>query len=100
MLRTLCQRTLINKTSKPKITKSINIRSFAKSSAMRQQQAKSQSHQHFDPSWLDYLACPLTKKPLKYDEKNNELISEVVGVAYPIRDGIPVLVPSEARKLT
>ena len=100
MLRKLCQRTLINKTNKSKIAKLISIRSFTKSTALRQQQTKPDSQQKFDPSWLDYLACPLTKKPLKYDEKNKELISEAVGVAYPIRDGIPVLVPSEARKLT
>lgn len=76
------------------------MRNFTKSAGLRQQQTKSEPHQKFDPSWLEYLACPLTKKPLTYDAKNNELISEAVGVAYPIRDGIPVLVPSEARKLT
>lgn len=98
MLRTLCLKSL-TKTNIAKFNKPINLRRITKS-AVIQQQAKPESHQKFDPSWLDYLACPLTKKPLTYDEKNHELISAAVGVAYPIRDGIPVLVPSEARKLT
>ncbi len=48
---------------------------------------------------LELLVCPQTKAPLYYDSKNNELISESAKLAYPIRGGIPVLIPSEAREL-
>ena len=56
-------------------------------------------HPPLDPRMLDILVCPLTKKPLKYDQEKQELISEKAKLAYPIRDGIPVLLPDEARKL-
>ncbi len=52
-----------------------------------------------DPVLLDLLVCPLTKAPLRYDAAAKELISEAAGLAYPIRDGIPVMLPEEARKL-
>ncbi len=52
-----------------------------------------------DPKLLDILVCPLTKSPLKYDEEHQELISERAGLAYPIRDGIPIMLAEEARKL-
>jgi uncharacterized protein YbaR (Trm112 family) len=52
-----------------------------------------------DPRLLEILVCPVTRKTLKYDEKNQELISQAAGLAYPIRDGIPVMLPDEARKL-
>jgi uncharacterized protein YbaR (Trm112 family) len=47
----------------------------------------------------EYLACPLTKSPLTYDAKAKELISKAAGLAYPIRDGIPIMLVNEARKL-
>ena len=50
-----------------------------------------------DPKLLELLVCPLTRTNLQYDEENNELISKVAKLAYPIRDGIPVMVASEAR---
>jgi hypothetical protein len=50
-------------------------------------------------SAYSYLACPLTKSPLIYDEDAQELISEAAGLAYPIRDGIPIMLVDEARKL-
>jgi uncharacterized protein YbaR (Trm112 family) len=53
-----------------------------------------------DPRLLEILVCPLTKKPLIYDREAGELISKAAGLAYPIRDGIPVMLPEEARKLT
>ena len=53
-----------------------------------------------DPKLLELLVCPLTKGPLTYDRKNNELISKQADLAYPIRDGIPVMLESEARLLT
>jgi uncharacterized protein YbaR (Trm112 family) len=53
-----------------------------------------------DPRLLEVLVCPLTKAPLEYDRAANELISRKAGLAYPIRDGIPIMLPEEARSLT
>ncbi len=52
-----------------------------------------------DPRFLELLACPLTKGPLIYDEKRSELISRSAKLAYPVRDGVPIMLPSEARVL-
>jgi uncharacterized protein YbaR (Trm112 family) len=52
-----------------------------------------------DPKLLDLLVCPLTKGPLRYDRARQELISEQAGLAYPIRDGIPIMLVDEARAL-
>lgn len=52
-----------------------------------------------DPKLLDLLVCPLTKGVLKYDRDKNELISKSAKLAFPIRDGIPILLPSEAREI-
>ena len=52
-----------------------------------------------DPKLLELLVCPLTKGPLKYDRENNELISEQAKLAYPIRDGIPIMLVGEAREI-
>ncbi len=52
-----------------------------------------------DPKLLEILVCPLTKGPLRYDRENQELISEQAGLAYPIRDGIPIMLIDEARQL-
>ena len=53
-----------------------------------------------DPKLLEILVCPLTKTTLIYDRERQELISKKAGVAYPIRDGIPVMLPEEARPLS
>jgi uncharacterized protein YbaR (Trm112 family) len=53
-----------------------------------------------DAKLLQILVCPVTKGPLIYDKKANELISKSARLAYPIRDGIPVMLEDEARKLT
>ena len=53
-----------------------------------------------DKKLLELLVCPVTKCPLKYDKANQELIAVASGLAYPIRDGIPVMLASEARNLT
>jgi len=53
-----------------------------------------------DKRLLDILACPVTKGPLVYDKKADELISVAARLAYPVRDGIPVMLEEEARKLT
>ena len=52
-----------------------------------------------DPRLLEILVCPLTKGPLEYDRVRNELISRTARRAYPIRDGIPIMLPDEARLL-
>ncbi len=53
-----------------------------------------------DKKLLDILVCPVTKGPLIYDKKNKELISRSAGLAYPIKDDIPVMLEEEARELT
>jgi len=52
-----------------------------------------------DAKLLDILVCPLTKGPLRYDAAAQELISDAAGLAYPIRDGIPIMLADEARRL-
>jgi uncharacterized protein YbaR (Trm112 family) len=52
-----------------------------------------------DPRLLELLVCPLTKGPLRYDAARGELVSEQAGLAYPIRDGIPIMLADEARPL-
>ena len=52
-----------------------------------------------DPKLLDILVCPVTKGPLVYDKEKKELISKSARLAYPIRDGIPVMLEDEARRL-
>ena len=52
-----------------------------------------------DKKLLEILVCPISKKPLSYNEDTNELICKESGLAYPIRDGIPVMLPEEARKV-
>ncbi len=52
-----------------------------------------------DPKLLEILVCPLTHVPLRYDEAAQELISDQAGLAYPVRDGIPVMLADEARTL-
>ena len=54
----------------------------------------------FDPAMLDKLVCPLTRTPLRYDPDAQELISDEAGIAYPIRDGVPVMLIEEARRLS
>jgi uncharacterized protein len=51
------------------------------------------------PKLLDILVCPLTKQPLRYDRARQELVSDAAGLAYPIRDGIPIMLVDEAREL-
>jgi len=52
-----------------------------------------------DPRLLEILVCPLTKGPLEYDADKQELISRAAKLAYPIRDGIPIMLPEEARPI-
>lgn len=52
-----------------------------------------------DPRLLEVLVCPLTKAPLYYDRARQELVSKAAGLAYPVRDGVPVMVVEQAREL-
>jgi uncharacterized protein len=52
-----------------------------------------------DPQLLEILVCPVTNQPLRYDRGAGELISDAAGLAYPVRDGIPIMLPDQARKL-
>lgn len=53
-----------------------------------------------DKALLEMLVCPVTRLPLRYDAEAHELVSEAANLAYPIRDGIPIMLPEEARPLT
>ncbi len=59
----------------------------------------SESRKPVDPKLLEILVCPVTKGPLTYDENAQELISEKARLAFPIRDGIPIMLADEARPL-
>jgi uncharacterized protein YbaR (Trm112 family) len=59
-----------------------------------------EAHNAVDPKLLEILVCPLTKGPLIYDSTKQELLSRQAGLAYPIRDGIPIMLVDEARPLT
>lgn len=52
-----------------------------------------------DSKLLEILVCPVTKGPLEYDRAARELVSRKAGLAYPVRDGIPIMLPDEARRL-
>ena len=52
-----------------------------------------------DPKLLELLVCSVTKKPLTYDAERQELVSKEAGLAYPIEDGIPIMLPEDARRL-
>jgi len=59
----------------------------------------SDSKSGVDPKLLELLVCPLTKSPLEYDAEAQELISRQAVISFPIRDGIPIMLPDEARSL-
>jgi len=52
-----------------------------------------------DPKLLEILVCPVSHGPLRYDRERQELISDTAGLAYPVRDGIPIMLADEARRL-
>jgi uncharacterized protein YbaR (Trm112 family) len=52
-----------------------------------------------DPRLLEVLVCPVTRTPLVYDRARQELVSKAARLAYPVRDGVPVMLPEEARQL-
>jgi uncharacterized protein YbaR (Trm112 family) len=53
-----------------------------------------------DPKLLEILICPVTRTTLHYDRKRQELVSRAAGLAYPIRSGVPIMLPGEARALS
>jgi uncharacterized protein YbaR (Trm112 family) len=59
----------------------------------------SEAEHTVDPKLLELLVCPLTKSTLEYDAAKQELISRAAKLAYPIRDGIPIMLPEEARQI-
>ncbi|XP_060784416.1 protein preY, mitochondrial-like [Neoarius graeffei] len=83
----------------------VNIRTFLRAlhisernlSASGSGGVKDGGGKQFDVSLLEFLVCPLSKKPLRYEETTNELINEELGIAYPILDGIPNMIPQDAR---
>ena len=72
-----------------------NDESFSKSS----DKVSNREQNEVDPKLLDVLVCPLSKTPLIYDKRANELISKSAGLAFPIRNGVPILLIDEARQL-
>jgi uncharacterized protein YbaR (Trm112 family) len=61
--------------------------------------ATAPTHTPVDPRLLEVLVCPVTRGVLEYDREKNELISRSARLAYPIRDGAPIMLPAEARDL-
>ena len=59
----------------------------------------SEAKDELDPDLLQILVCPVTKQPLYWDKEAQELVSKAAGLAYPVRKGIPIMLPEEARKL-
>ena len=56
-------------------------------------------NEEIDPKLLELLVCPLTKSPLAFDREKGELVSQAAKLAYPVRGGVPIMLPSEARRL-
>ena len=63
-------------------------------------QTNEKTKHEVDPRLLEILVCPVTRGPLVYDHEAQELVSRKARLAYPIRDGVPVMLPEEARELT
>ncbi len=59
-----------------------------------------ENNNEIDPRLLEILVCPQTKGPLIYDREQNELLSKKARLAYPIRDGVPIMLADEARRLS
>jgi uncharacterized protein YbaR (Trm112 family) len=66
---------------------------------MSEAPGKKEGRQQIDPKLLEILVCPLTKTTLQYDQAAQELISRAAGLAYPIRDGVPLMTAESARRL-
>jgi hypothetical protein len=66
---------------------------------LREETAASAAPAEIDPKILELLVCPLTRTRLEYDRERQELVSRAAGLAFPIREGVAVMLPDEARKL-
>lgn len=66
---------------------------------MTTQKPERKSDRKLDTAVLELLVCPVTRGPLSYDAAADELVSKEANLAYPVRDGIPIMLPDEARKL-
>jgi uncharacterized protein YbaR (Trm112 family) len=73
------------------------VRMFLRRFRIRSASWNSEPPFELNENVLKVLACPLSKKPLRYDQSSNELICDEIGVAYPIKNGIPCLLPQEGR---
>jgi uncharacterized protein YbaR (Trm112 family) len=62
-------------------------------------EGRPETHAEVDPKLLEILVCPVTKTTLRYDRERQELISDKARLAFPIRDGIPIMLADEARSL-
>jgi hypothetical protein len=69
------------------------------SDSQERQKAAAATPGRVDPRLLEILVCPISKTTLEYDAERQELISRAAGLAYPIREGIPIMLPDEARQL-
>jgi uncharacterized protein YbaR (Trm112 family) len=68
-------------------------------SGLKTEETMAERSRQFDRKLLEILVCPITKGPLEYDSERGELISRQAGLAYPIRDGLPIMLVDEARSL-
>lgn len=68
--------------------------------AMSDTQSPATTQREVDPALLEILVCPVTRGPLHYDRERQELVSKSARLAYPIRDGVPIMLESEARELS
>ena len=80
-------------------TVTVRIRATESETMAVSDQKSNEPKRRVDPRLLEILACPITKTPLRYDADKQELISDKAGLAFPIREGIPIMLVDEARKL-
>ncbi|XP_018409078.1 PREDICTED: protein preY, mitochondrial [Nanorana parkeri] len=78
---------------------SVRLQPVHTAPVLRAAEQQIRSSQVFDSSVLQFLVCPLSRKALRYDESTNELVNDDLGIAYPILDGIPNLIPQDARMI-
>ena len=89
----------MTKATKPKTTKTKKTASRAKPKPRVKDTTIAPDMTAVDPRLLEMLICPKTRGPLSYDRTTHELISKKAKLAYSIRDGVPIMLPDEARKL-
>ncbi|WP_223477566.1 Trm112 family protein [Oricola indica] len=72
---------------------------MSKTTADLPEEGRAEKSEGIDPKLLDLLVCPLTKTRLTFDRERCELVSDAAKLAYPVRGGVPIMLPSEARSL-